>query len=155
VVPDLPAPDPSLTQREQMAQHRSDPACAGCHTTMDALGFAFEHFDSAGKYRSDEAGLPIDASGTVTLDGAEVSFADASALVAALAASPTVQQCFARQWLRYAIDRFEQDADAAAVAYLASSFGESGLDARKLLVDITRTLPFSHRAPATDEVLTP
>ena len=155
VVPDLPPPDPNLTQREQMAQHRENPACAGCHTTMDSLGFAFEHFDGAGKYRTDDLGHAIDAGGSVDLDGATASFATASELVTALAASPTVQQCFARQWLRYAIDRFEQDADAAAVSYLGTSFTETGLDARKLLVEITRTLPFSHRAPAAGEVLTP
>jgi hypothetical protein len=155
VVPDLPPPDPTLTQREQMAQHRADPACAPCHVTMDSLGFAFEHFDGAGRYRSDEGGLPIDASGSVNLDGADVTFADASELVANLATSAKVQQCFARQWLRYAIDRFEQDADAAAVDYLTTSFQESGLDATQLMVEITRTLPFSHRAPAAGEVLTP
>jgi hypothetical protein len=155
VVPDLPPPDPSLTQREQMAAHRENPACAGCHTKMDALGFAFEYFDGAGKVRADDLGHPIDASGTASLDGADVSFSNATELVMALAASPTVHQCFARQWLRYAIDRFEQDADGAAVSYLGTKFEESALDARSLLVEITRTLPFSHRAPAEGEVLTP
>ena len=58
VVPDLPPPDPSLTQREQMAQHRADPACSACHTTMDALGFAFEHFDGAGKFRTKKTVCP-------------------------------------------------------------------------------------------------
>jgi len=155
VVPDLPPPDPSLTQRQQMAAHRENPACAGCHVTMDALGFAFEHFDGAGKYRSDDLGNAIDASGSITLDGADMSFGDATDLVNLLADSPSVQQCFARQWLRYAVDRFEQDADSAAVAHLGKSFSDSGLDARRLLVEITRTLPFTHRAPADGEVLTP
>jgi hypothetical protein len=155
VVPELPPPDPTKTVREQMAEHRSNPSCASCHTTMDALGFAFEHFDGAGNYRVDDRGNVIDASGTVTLDGKPVQFRDAADLVKALASSPAVHECFTRQWLRYAIDRFEQDADSSAVAYLASAYESAGLDTRDLIVKITRTLPFSHRAPAPDEVLSP
>ncbi len=155
VVPDLPPPDPSKTLREQMAEHRINPTCAACHDTMDALGFAFEHFDGAGKFREKDGTQAIDASGAVLLDGAEVAFQDAAQLARALAGSQEAQHCFTRQWLRYAIDRFEQDDDAAAATYLESAYTASALDTRKLLVDITRTLPFSHRALTEGEVVTP
>jgi len=156
VVPELPPPDPTKTLREQMADHRTKASCAACHTTMDALGFAFEHFDGAGNYRKDDNGHPIDASGKVTLDGPLVlEFQDSTDLAKALAATPAAHACFAKQWLRFAIDRFEQDADGAAVAYLVSSYEGSALDTRDLAVKVTRTLPFSHRAPAQGEVLTP
>lgn len=155
VVPDLPPPDPSKSLREQMAEHRSNPTCAACHDTMDALGFAFEHFDGAGKFRDQDGTQAIDSSGSVQLDGAEVGFRDAAELARALAASRDAQHCFTRQWLRYAIDRFEQDSDAAAATYLESAYTASALDTRKLLVDITRTLPFSHRALTEGEVVTP
>ena len=155
VVPDLPPPDPSKSLREQMAEHRTNPSCASCHTTMDPLGFAFEHFDGAGKLRELDGTQPIDASGGVSLDGKDVSFAGAAELATILAASPQATHCFTRQWLRYALDRFEQDADAAAAKYLEDGYTRAGLDTRKLIVDITRTLPFSHRAPTEGEVLTP
>jgi hypothetical protein len=122
---------------------------------MDLLGFAFEHFDGAGNYRNDDSGHPIDSSGSATLDGATVNFQDATALAKLLASSHEAHDCFTRQWLRYAIDRFEQTADTAAVGYLTTSYEGSGLDTRDLIVRITRTLPFSHRAPADGEVLTP
>jgi hypothetical protein len=155
VVPELPPPDPSLTLRQQMAVHRDNPSCSGCHDRMDPLGFAFEHFDGAGNWRADDRGHAIDSSGSIELDGAEVPFRDAEELARALAASPEAHECFARQWLRYALDRFEQSTEEAAVVALASSFEDSGLDTRQLIVDITRTLPFSHRAPAAGEVLPP
>ncbi len=155
VVPELPPPDPTKTVRQQMADHRSKPSCAACHQTMDLLGFAFEHFDGAGNYRNDDSGHPIDSSGSATLDGATVNFQDATALAKLLASSHEAHDCFTRQWLRYAIDRFEQTADTAAVGYLTTSYEGSGLDTRDLIVRITRTLPFSHRAPADGEVLTP
>jgi hypothetical protein len=156
VVPKLPPPDPTKTLREQMAQHRSVASCAVCHTSMDALGFAFEHFDGAGNYRVNDGGHPIDASGSVKLeDGTTIAFQDASGLAKGLAGSPVAQQCFVRQWLRYAIDRFEQDADAAAVTFLSNAYKSSGLDTRDLIVQVTKTLPFSHRALAQGEVISP
>jgi hypothetical protein len=155
VVPDLPPPDPTKTLREQMAMHRDNPVCASCHDRMDNLGFAFEHFDGAGNYRETENDRAIDASGSTQLDGATLQFRDATELVGALAKSPEVQACFARQWLRYALDRFEQDEDSAAVDRLVKSYANEGLDTRKLLVDITREMPFSHRALAEGEEFEP
>ena len=76
-VPDIPSLDPSKTLRQQMAEHRTNPSCAACHDTMDPIGYAFEHFDGAGKYRNDDHGQAIDSSGTILLDGATVAFNDA------------------------------------------------------------------------------
>ena len=53
------------TIRERLAQHRSNPACASCHAVIDPPGFALEHFDAIGRWRTiDEAGRPVDATGT-------------------------------------------------------------------------------------------
>jgi len=56
-----------LSVRQQMEQHRANPACAVCHKMMDPLGFALENFDSVGKWRSTSgaANTPIDASGVL------------------------------------------------------------------------------------------
>ena len=40
------------TMREQMEQHRSNAACAGCHRLMDPIGFALENFDAVGAWRT-------------------------------------------------------------------------------------------------------
>jgi hypothetical protein len=154
-VPDLQSPDPTKTMRQQMAAHRNNVACAACHDVLDPIGYAFEHFDGAGNYRSQEQGGAVDASGTIALDGATVSFNDVSGLAAALAASPEAQGCFTLQWLRYSLGRFEQAADLAATQHLRSFYGQSGFNTRDLIVEITRSLPFSHRAIAAGEGLTP
>ncbi len=86
---DIPEPDTrgTTTIREQLDAHRSSPACAACHRTIDPPGFALESFDPIGGFRTnyrvsgDEIevdgrtrpgpyteGLPVDASG-VTTDG--------------------------------------------------------------------------------------
>ncbi len=52
-----------LPMREQLAAHRANPACAGCHAQMDQLGFALENFNAIGEWREIySSGLPIDAS---------------------------------------------------------------------------------------------
>jgi hypothetical protein len=47
--------------REQMTEHRSNPACQGCHKLMDPIGFALEPFDAIGRWRSEDGGSVIDA----------------------------------------------------------------------------------------------
>jgi hypothetical protein len=60
-----------LSMRERMEEHRNNPACSGCHSIMDPIGFAMENFDAVGAWRSHEARVPIDASGQL-LDGTKV-----------------------------------------------------------------------------------
>jgi mono/diheme cytochrome c family protein len=52
---DVPALEPDIrgatTVREQLAKHRSTPACASCHVKIDPPGFALESFDVIGGYR--------------------------------------------------------------------------------------------------------
>lgn len=53
------------TIRERLAKHRTSPACNSCHSVIDPLGFALENYDVIGGWRTiDEAGKPVDASGT-------------------------------------------------------------------------------------------
>jgi mono/diheme cytochrome c family protein len=54
--PGIPSVDPdtrgATTIREQLAKHRADASCAGCHATIDPPGFALESFDVIGGYRN-------------------------------------------------------------------------------------------------------
>ena len=63
---------PPASIRERLAQHRTSPTCASCHSVIDPVGFALEHFDAIGGWRTvDEAGKPVDSLGT-TPNGAKV-----------------------------------------------------------------------------------
>ncbi|WP_231756492.1 DUF1592 domain-containing protein [Lignipirellula cremea] len=72
-----PIPDKvedGLSLREQMVQHRDQPACAACHARIDPFGFAFESFDAAGRLRPQEFLDKIEYETTrdgVLLDGVE------------------------------------------------------------------------------------
>jgi mono/diheme cytochrome c family protein len=54
-----------LSMREQMQVHRANAICAACHGRMDPIGFALENYDAVGRWRGEDAGAPIDASGTL------------------------------------------------------------------------------------------
>jgi hypothetical protein len=52
-----------LSMRQAMEQHRANPACAGCHSRMDPIGFSLENYDGIGAWRDKDNGASIDASG--------------------------------------------------------------------------------------------
>ena len=55
----------TLSVRQRMEQHRSDPICASCHSKMDPIGFGLENYDAIGKWRDAEGKFPVDSSGTL------------------------------------------------------------------------------------------
>ena len=74
------------SMRERLAQHRTQSTCNSCHSVIDPLGFSLENFDVIGGWRTiDEAGKPVDASGT-TAGGTKID--GLSGLRAALLQDP-------------------------------------------------------------------
>jgi hypothetical protein len=55
----------AASMRERLEEHRSNPACKGCHARMDPLGFGLENYDAIGRWRTHDRNLPIDASGSL------------------------------------------------------------------------------------------
>ncbi len=92
---DPPAPGTTTTRQRYETTHAADPSCSFCHARFDPIGFAFEHIDQYGRYRADESGLAIDASGHVTnADGVRLlEFDGMSALAEGLAGLPQVTDC--------------------------------------------------------------
>ena len=50
-LPEEPGRGRPASMRERMAQHRSNPVCASCHSSIDPLGLALENFDAVGQWR--------------------------------------------------------------------------------------------------------
>jgi hypothetical protein len=153
---DVPPPKPASaggTTRERFAEHGANDCARGCHGLIDPIGFAFEHYDGIGKYRTMDNGGPVDASGRYELDGQQRSFADARELAQLLAGSDTVKRCFATQWARFAWKRLETDADRGSVEAITAAFGKAGNNVRDLLVGVTGSRSFRYRTPAAGEVL--
>jgi Protein of unknown function (DUF1592)/Protein of unknown function (DUF1588)/Protein of unknown function (DUF1595)/Protein of unknown function (DUF1587)/Protein of unknown function (DUF1585) len=143
-VPPLPAVDTStLTTRQRFEQH-AESACASCHRMMDPLGFAFEHFDAAGRYRDNDKNQPIDASGSLQETDSDGDFQNGVELSMRLAGSDTVQSCVATQWMRFAIGRDESSDDEKTLSQLRCGTSEKEGRFVDLLAAFTHTDAFRY-----------
>lgn len=128
--------DAESTNRERVETVTQSPECIGCHQQINPPGFAFENFDSLGGWRDTDNGLPVDASGTLILDGQELgSFEGAPELAALLAQSRTVHDCYARTWAEYAVGT-ELDPTDPTLVDIQDRFWAAEGDILALLADI-------------------
>lgn len=110
-VPDLAPAEPGVkTTRQRYEEvHAGTGVCKNCHQKFDPIGFGFEHFDEAGRYRDQEQGLAIDATGHV-LDsegGQLFTFDGQEQLMTNLADQSIVYQCFSAYLATYAFGTAE------------------------------------------------
>jgi hypothetical protein len=150
VPPPKPASDGGTT-RDRFEEHDMNPCAQGCHSLMDPLGFAFEHYDGIGRYRTEDNGLPVDSATSVTVDGATHPVADAVELSKLLAESPTAQGCFAAQWARFAFVRDLTDADRYSIQSAQTAFAKNGLKVPDMLVSVATARSFLYRSLAEGE----
>jgi hypothetical protein len=103
----------TLSVRERMAQHRSNPACTSCHRVIDPLGLALENFDATGKWRVKDGGAMIDAGGQL-FDGTSID-GPAGLRNAVLRHRDAFLLSFTRSLMTYALGRRVEAADMPAV----------------------------------------
>jgi hypothetical protein len=127
--------------RERMELHRKNPACASCHRRMDPLGFALEHFDALGKWRTTSDGAPIDAS-VVFPDGS--AFDGIAGLRTLLVAH---KDDFARtltaKLLAYAVGRGLDHHDMPAVRTAARDAAAANYSWSSIITAIVSSTPFT------------
>jgi len=141
--------DRPLTMREQMEEHRANPACASCHKLMDPLGFALENFDGVGGWRASDARVPIDPSVELA-DGTKVD--GPVALRRVLLERPEVfVGTMTEKMLTYALGRGLESYDMPAVRTIVADAGRRGYRFSSLVVGIVGSVPFQMRARAPQE----
>ena len=137
--------------RERLAQHRRDPSCASCHSVIDPLGFALEHFDVIGGWRTvDESGQPVDASGT-TASGAKVE--GLSGLRALLVEQPDrFPRTVTEKLMAYALGRRLEYYDRPAVRRIVRDAAAHDYRWSSLVLGIVKSPSFLMRAPRNASV---
>lgn len=136
----LPPPPPGThrTLREKLALHAASASCAGCHSMMDPLGFAFEGFDALGRARLTDDTLPVDTTGN--LDG--TPFAGAAQLSALLHDDPRVTTCLTRTLFRQASGHVDTAGEQRPMATAHQRFSESGHRFSELVVALVTSDAF-------------
>jgi hypothetical protein len=133
------------TARERLEPLMIEPSCSGCHVAINPLGYPFEVYDWAGAYRTTENGVPIDTTAELALGSLSGDFADAPALISAIAQTEEAHDCYATHWFRYAMGRPEGPDDGCALDAITEAFAASGGDVRELLVAIAVSDAFRFR----------
>jgi hypothetical protein len=135
---------PPASIRERLAQHRTSPTCASCHSVIDPVGFALEHFDAIGGWRTtDESGKPVDSSG-VTPNGSKV---DGLASLRALLLQQPDQfpRTLTEKLLAYALGRRLGYADRPAVRTIVRDAAVHDYRWSSLVLGIVRSPTFLTR----------
>lgn len=114
-----------LTIRQRLEAHRSDPACMNCHSRIDPLGFALEHYDALGRWRENyRDGQPINSSGHLN-DGSVISGPDG--LRDFLEQNEEMfQRTLCRKLMGYALGRRELLTDSALIDQMLSNLKHDG-----------------------------
>ena len=135
---------PLRTTREYFTWKTSMTQCAGCHTRINPVGFAFEKFDAIGQFRTLDSDAPVDASGMLALPEGNIEFDGARQLVTELVGLSSVRACYAKNWLQYAYSRGETPLDLRTLALAARELVRDDYGVRDLMVALTQSAAFSH-----------
>ena len=135
--------------RERMEQHRASPVCAACHTQMDPLGFALEHFDAIGRWRETDGGAPINS--TITWRGETID-SPATFRQMLLASGDEVVRTVTEKLMTYALGRGVDHADAPAIRRIVNELSASDYRWSALVLGIVESDQFQmRRAPEAEE----
>jgi len=131
----------NLTLREQLAEHRSNASCAGCHAFLDPIGFAFENYDAIGRFRTEEKKHPIDASGTLVRGQ---QFKDLTELRTILARdmADDFTRNLAENLLTYSLGRGLGYSDKPAVHEVVRRTKTSGYKFQDMILAVIESVPF-------------
>ena len=137
--------------RERLERHRENPVCATCHSQMDPLGFALEHFDGIGAFRSvTEAGAPVDASGSFPTGGEFEGLGGLRAFI--LGHREAFAETFIEKLLAYALGRELEVFDLPTVRKIQQQAASADYRWSSIITGIVTSTPFGMRTVrATDE----
>ena len=111
-----------------------------CHGLINPLGFTLEHFDAVGRYRSEEKGRPVDASGSYeTRKGEVVKFGGVRELATFLATSDETHTAFVQQLFHYLVKQPVRAYDPRTLPELKRFFAANDFNLHKLMVEIMAT----------------
>ena len=146
VVKSLPSSDKvrdGLTLRQQLERHRKDDNCAGCHKRLDPLGFGLENFDAIGRWRTEIAGLPVDAGGEMVTGEKFTGPVELKKIL--LAHKDDFARNVSAKMFAYALNRGLESYDVPIVRRAAKKLAASDYRIESLVLEIVRSYPFQYR----------
>lgn len=131
------------TVRERLEKHRANAVCASCHSRIDPLGFALENYDVIGRWRTEDAGKPVDNSGEMT-DGTKIQ-GPAQLKAALLEHKDLFVRNLTSKLLGYALGRGLTLRDSCTVDAIVASVKAKDYSAQALIEGIVLSTPFRQK----------
>ncbi len=134
------------TLRQLLELHRKNPECASCHAKTDPLGFGLENYDATGRWRDQDEGLTIDASGV--LPSGESFNGPLEMKKILLDRKQAFARALTESLLIYALGRGLQRDDECVVKDALAALEKDSWRMSSLVTTIVRSYPFTHRRNA-------
>jgi hypothetical protein len=142
-LPETPASAQSGSLRQRLEQHRANPSCANCHKSMDSIGFALEHYNAVGAWRTKDGAFEIDDAG-VLKDGTPFKgVLELKKLI--LSKKEMFARCLIEKMLIYALGRGTDPADDRAMDRIEQALVKDQYRFSTLVVEIAKCDPFRLR----------
>jgi hypothetical protein len=137
---------PAKTLRARLEQHRANPTCGACHSAMDPLGLALEHFNAVGQFRANDSDTltRIDASGQLP-DGTKISGADDLRQALAGRADHQFAQTLTENLMTYALGRSLDYRDMPTVRRIVSQAAADGFRFKSIVLGVVSSDAFRKR----------
>jgi mono/diheme cytochrome c family protein len=136
------------TMRQILEAHRTSPTCSTCHRIFEPMGFALENFDAVGAWRTQDEGVPIDATG-VLVDGTKVDGV-ASLRETLRRRSDTFVRVVTEKLLTYALGRGVEYQDMPLVRSIVRDSAASQYRFSSLVLNIVKSPAFQMNMKMTD-----
>jgi hypothetical protein len=140
----------ALPVRERLAEHRRNPACAGCHKMMDPIGLSLENFNAIGLWRAHDSGAPVDPSGQL-YDGTPLD-GPVSLRNAIVSRSDAFVSTFTENLLSYGLGRLTDHRDMPSVRAIERDAAKNGNRFSSFVLGVVKSVPFQMRK--ADDVMT-
>jgi len=126
--------------RQRLELHRKVEPCASCHKIMDPIGFSLENFNGIGMWRTEDNGIPIDASGQL-VDGTKIS-GPAGLRQALMRYSPQFARVVTEKLMTYALGRGVEYYDMPLVRSIVRDAERNNYRFSSIVLGIVKSAPF-------------
>jgi Protein of unknown function (DUF1588)/Protein of unknown function (DUF1592)/Protein of unknown function (DUF1595) len=136
----------TATRRQLFDTLIARPSCAGCHISLNAIGFSLDNYDAIGKYRTTDSKGPLDVKGEIASlqgDGAKDTYQGGAQLAERLADSKIAKECISLQSYRYFLGL--PNADLTFDASTRATFVNQGAQLTQLASMILSSKNFMER----------
>jgi len=133
---------------DRYEQHRTNTACAACHSLLDPIGLGLENYDLAGQRRetdNDNVDCAISGQGEVTPYG---PFSGPAELASLLVSNNEIDDCVVRQWMSFAVGRPLLAYESAPSDQLIASFRGNDHSLQGMLTEYAASPAFALRQEA-------